>query len=74
LQNEAGIAEKLLTIGGSYFLVKEQLITYLFRQIEKASAAVQVPVFISDRITRNEEGKYKPVKNYESYSLTTGGE
>ena len=74
LQNEAGITEQLLTIEGSYFLVKEQITVYLFKQIEKASAAVKVPVFISDRITRNGEGKYQPVKNYKSYSLTTGDE
>ena len=74
LQSEVGIAEKLLTIGESYFLVKEQITAYLFRQIEKVSAAVKVPVLISDRINKNGEGKYKPVKNYESYSLTTGDE
>ena len=74
LQKEAGIAEKLLTIGGSYFLVKEQITAYLFKQIEKGSAAIKVPVFIADRIDKNGEGKYKPVKNYESYSLTTGDE
>jgi hypothetical protein len=69
LQNEAGVAEKLLTLEGSYFLVKEQFTAYVYKKIERGSVA-KVPVSISDRIMKNEEGEYIPVKKYESYSLT----
>lgn len=74
LQKHGDIAQQLLMIEGNYFLVKEQKTVYLFNQIEKTSAAIKVPVFISDRVTKMEGGIYKPVKNYESYSLTRDNE
>jgi uncharacterized beta-barrel protein YwiB (DUF1934 family) len=69
LQNEPGIVENLLTLEGSYFLVKELVTAYIYNKIEQASIA-KAPVLISDRIMKNETGEYIPVKNYESYRLT----
>jgi hypothetical protein len=68
LQNESSISEKLFALEGSYFLVKEQVTAYVYKQIKPASA-VKVPVLISDRVVKNEEGVYEPVKNYQSYRL-----
>jgi hypothetical protein len=69
LQSEAGIAEKLFILEGSYFLIKEQVTAYLYKQIEQASS-VKIPVTVSDRVMKNETEGYVPVKNYESYRLT----
>jgi hypothetical protein len=69
LQTEAGLAEKLFALEGSYFLIKEQVTAYLYKQIEQASS-VKVPVTISDRLMKDETGGYIPVKSYESYRLT----
>ncbi len=70
LQTGAALAGKLLAVEGNYFLVKEQTTAYVYKQIETASASLKVPVLTSDRIIKNEEGEYKPVKNYELYNLT----
>jgi hypothetical protein len=70
LKEEPGYSDKLLSIEESYFVVKEQTTTYFFKQIENASATIKVPVLITDRIMKNEEGEYVPVKNYEGYRLT----
>ena len=73
LQNEHNMTDsslQLLTIEGSYFLIKEQFTMYLYKKIEPVSATVKVPVLITDRIMKNEEGEYVPVKKYESYRLT----
>ncbi len=73
LQNEHDVTDsslQLLTIEGSYFLIKKQFTMYLYKKIEPASATVKVPVLITDRIMKNEEGEYVPVKKYESYRLT----
>jgi hypothetical protein len=75
LQNEtspagaADISKSLLALEGSYFLIKEQVTAYIYKKIDKVSI-VNVPVTINDRITKNEEGDYVPVKNYALYRLT----
>lgn len=69
LQAEKNFANNLLTIEGNYFLVKEQVIEYIYKRIDHSSSA-KVPVQISDRINKNNEGEYDPVKNYASYRLT----
>lgn len=68
LKTEAEITEKLLMLEGSYFLIREQVTAYLYKQIEQVPG-VKVPVVISDRIIKNEEGEYRPAKNYELYKL-----
>jgi hypothetical protein len=69
LRNESALKENLLVLEGSYFLIKEQVITYQYKQIDQA-VALKVPVLMSDRIMINETGDYMPVKEYESYRLT----
>jgi hypothetical protein len=70
LQNETALADKLLALEGSYFLIKEQVTAYVYNKIEQDTVA-KVPVQISDRINKNEEGEYVPVKKYEAYRLST---
>jgi hypothetical protein len=69
LRNESELTEKLLALEGSYFLIKEQVITYQYKRIDQA-VALKVPVLMTDRIRLNESGDYLPVKEYESYRLT----
>lgn len=69
LSTDEVLAAKLLTLEGNYFLIKEQFTAYNYKKIEQA-ATTKVPVLISDRIVRNKEGEYEPVKKYELYRLT----
>ncbi len=69
LQNETALSDKLLALEGSYFLIKEQVTAYVYNKIEQNTVA-KVPVQISDRINKNEEGEYVPVKKYEAYRLS----
>ena len=68
LQKEPALIEKLLALEGSYFLIREQVTAYIYKKIDKA-AVVHVPVTIKDRIMKNENGEYLPVKKYEMYRL-----
>ncbi len=69
LQQETGIAEKLLALEGNYFLVKEQFTAYVYNEIGELAMA-GVPVQVSDRVMRNERGEYTPAKKYGSYRLS----
>lgn len=75
LKKEAGSAvalpreENLLVLEGNYFLIREQLTTYIYKKIE-SSFAGDVPVQISDRVMRTADGVYVPVKKYASYRLS----
>ncbi|MBN8675213.1 MAG: hypothetical protein J0L56_13845 [Chitinophagales bacterium] len=75
LKKEAGSAvalpreENLLVLEGNYFLIREQLTTYIYKKIE-SSFAGDVPVLISDRVMRMADGVYVPVKKYASYRLS----
>jgi len=69
MQNEKGMADKLFTLEGNYFLVKEQVTTYLYKQIERAPD-VKIPVVIGDRIVKNETGAYEPAGKYNAYKIS----
>ena len=69
MEKQPGFAEKLLTLEGTYFLIKEQVSDFMYKKIEKGATA-KTPVTIADRIMKTEDGEYKPVKKYENYTLT----
>lgn len=52
-----------------YFIVREQVTEYLFKQIEH-SANRAVPFVISDRIVKTGEGQYTPAGEFSQYKLT----
>lgn len=51
------------------FLMREQTATFVYRRIEH-DTSIRMPVQIADRIVRNEEGRYVPVKGYENYLVS----
>jgi hypothetical protein len=51
------------------FLLKEQTGIFTYKSIEHRDA-IKLPVAISDRISRTDEGNYMPVKAYENYLLS----
>lgn len=67
-QQDPALAEKLITADGKHFLVKELSTVYDYRKIEYTD--VKVPVGVTDRVTRMEDGSYQPVKNYQGYIVT----
>jgi hypothetical protein len=70
LQSNAEMAGKLVNKEDSaYYLIKEQVSHFIYRQI-RHDTAMKIPVTLSDRIGRNSEGKFQPVKNYEHYQLS----
>jgi hypothetical protein len=68
---EQGMAtDKLVTIAGKgHFLVKEQTGTFIYKKITH-NADIPLPATISDRIIKNEQGAFTPVKAYEAYAVT----
>jgi hypothetical protein len=61
---------KLLTIEGKgHFLVKEQTGAFVYSKITH-DAGIAMPATINDRIIKNEQGKFTPVKAYEAYAVT----
>ena len=68
---EQGTAtDKLVTIEGKgYFLVKEQLGTFIYKKITH-EVGMTLPATINDRIIKNEQGEFIPVKAYEAYAVT----
>lgn len=50
------------------FLVKEQVSTFVYSRISH-DPSIQLPVFISGRVVREEGGEYVPAKGYENYRL-----
>ena len=60
---------KTVKTDGGYFLVREQMTHFLYRQIEHG-ASVVMPAHIADRVNRNSSGDYEPVAAYTNYLLT----
>lgn len=54
-----------------WFLIKEIVSTFEYDKVEY-DANVLVPVTIKDRIEKNEQGIYIPVKKYGQYAISTG--
>jgi hypothetical protein len=70
LSGKADMTDKLITIAGKgHYLIKEQVVTFIFKKIEH-NAAMTMPATIADRIVKNEQGNYTPVKAYEGYAVT----
>jgi hypothetical protein len=68
---EQGTAtDKLVTIEEKgHFLVKEQVGTFVYKKIAH-DAHMTLPATINDRIIKNEQGAFEPVKAYEAYAIT----
>jgi hypothetical protein len=62
-------AEVVTIEGRGRFLVKEQVGTFMYRKILH-NTRMTVPATISDRLVKNEEGGFIPVKAYEGYAVT----
>ncbi|MBO9205233.1 MULTISPECIES: hypothetical protein [Niastella] len=70
LQTRDDMAGKLLTIDTSrFYVVKEQQGSFDYKKITH-EANMHFPAVIADRITRNEEGEFIPLKQYEQYAIT----
>jgi hypothetical protein len=69
LKLDSLLAKNLLMEEGSYFLIKEQFTVWLYKKIQYPYTGM-VPVLVSDRIIKDNEGEYIPVKKYEAYGLT----
>lgn len=70
LSSQSGMANQLLSIEGKgYYLVKEQVAIWVYKSIEH-EVSMKVPFTIADRIVKNEQGEFIPVKKYETYAVT----
>lgn len=59
----------LATENKRYFLIKEQATSFIYKTVSH-EANIKIPVAVSDRIVKNEQGGFEPVKAYESYEIT----
>ncbi|MEO6231505.1 MAG: hypothetical protein ABJB11_21255 [Ferruginibacter sp.] len=55
--------------GKGTFVIKEDIAEYIFKHITHEDK-LTLPVVITDRISKNEQGEFIPVKAYESYFLS----
>jgi hypothetical protein len=70
LREQGMDAGKVLVIEGKgQFLIKEQTGTFIYKKIMH-TAGMTLPATIADRIVKNEQGRFTPVKAYESYAIT----
>jgi hypothetical protein len=70
LSQQGNMTDKLITIEGKgHCLVKEQTGSFLYKKIGH-DAGITMPATIADRIVKNQEGAYTPVKAYETYAVT----
>jgi len=70
LKDRADMDGKLLTIAENrLYVVKEQQGSFEYKKIAH-DANMKLPAVIADRITRNEEGGFSPLKQYEHYAVT----
>jgi len=60
-------AERFLRHAQAYYLVKETQTRFLYRHIDQEDR--KLPVTVADRVERDVEGEWKPVKAYEAYRL-----
>lgn len=65
-----GQAGQLIHIEGEgLFIIREQVSEFVFTKITH-DKSVRIPVLITDRIMKNEEGNYIPTKDYASFLMT----
>jgi hypothetical protein len=70
LSENAVFTGKLLKLDEQrYCLIKEQTGTFVFKKIDH-DAGIAIPVTIADRIVRDDQGEFKPVKAYEAYAIS----
>ena len=70
LSSQGNIADKLITIEGKgHYLVKEQVGAFVYNKIGH-DAGMAIPATIADRLVKNEQGEFTPVKAYEAYAVT----
>jgi hypothetical protein len=68
---DPSMKEKLVVIdGSSFYIIKEQSADFVYKTIDH-SAGMKIPAVITDRIVKNNEGGFEPVKAYEAYRLIT---
>lgn len=71
LAADPAMKDRLLIIQNNlFYVIKEQFSEYVYKEISHDSK-LKMPVVIADRIVKNSEGEYEPVKNYEAYRLIT---
>ena len=74
LSNEAEFAKMLLAIEGkSFFLIKEQISSVIYHKVVH-DQNMRIPVAISDRIIKNKDGEFEPVKAYEGFEISINWE
>lgn len=67
---QGNLSDKLIAIEGKgRFLVKEQVGTFVYKKIGHSAGKV-LPATLADRIVKNDQGDYTPVKAYEGYAVT----
>jgi hypothetical protein len=70
LSEKAEMAGKLVTNADKgHFLVKEQSVSFIYKKIGH-DAAMAVPATIADRLIKDDQGQFIPVKTYEGYAVT----
>ena len=70
LSGDAGAEKMLLAIEHKgYFLIKEQATSFVYKSV--THEAMKIPVAVSDRIIKNKNGEFEPVKAYEDYEVIT---
>lgn len=53
-----------------FFLIKEQNTSFIYKAVMH-EANMKIPVAVSDRIVKNKNGEFEPVKAYQDYEITT---
>lgn len=69
IEKDSKNAGRLLQTDNWYFFIRELVTDYVFDKIDH-SPAYPVPVFVHDRVVRNGDGEFVPVKEYAHYKLT----
>lgn len=69
MKADSNYSGRLIQANGGYFLIREQVVEYVFEKIDH-SGDNKVPLVIHDRVVKNEEGEFVPAKEYAHYKLT----
>lgn len=69
LSMQAAMTDKLLKLEKEYYLIREQISTFVYKTVGH-EANIKIPATIADRIKKNENGEFAPVKEYEKYAIT----
>jgi hypothetical protein len=70
LKSRPGMEKFLFAVEDKgYFLIKEQTTSFVYRAVVQ-DTKIKIPVSVSDRIVKNKNGEFEPVKAYEDYKIT----